>query len=237
MGHDSSVVNGTAVTTSNHDRRSWDYQAEVTQELAVLVDPAAAVSRSFTSIASQLQHIHVDVGVRSFCFIGDGRENGTSVVAANVAAAFALSGQRTMLIDANFSSPRLATMFGLDESRPGLSEWLAGLGDITAWSAYVQPAYPNLVVLPAGKAVREGEAALAMGLRHLVLELMRMFDVVICDAPAMSNVSGTLAAVSSVERAVVVARANKTRLKTLFSFQDVIKQCGGQLGGTVYLDF
>jgi MinD-like ATPase involved in chromosome partitioning or flagellar assembly len=229
--------NNTAVTRGNLDRKTWDFPSEVTRELAVLIDPAAASSRAFTAIASQLQHMYVDAGVRSFCFIGDGKKNGTSVVAANVAAAFALSGQRTMLVEANFASPRSTTMFGLDKSRPGLSDWLAGFGDISAWSAYMQPAYPNLVVLPAGNAIRDGEAALAMELRHLVLELSRMFDVVICDAPAMSDVSGTLAVVSSVERTVVVARANKTRLKTLFGFQDVIKQCGGQIGGTVYVDF
>jgi Mrp family chromosome partitioning ATPase len=85
--------------------------------------------------------------------------------------------------------------------------------------------------------VSEGEAALAIALRHAVIELTRMFDVVICDAAPMSDVAAALPVVAAVERTVVVARANKTKLKALFGFQDVVRQCGGQIGGTVYLDF
>ncbi len=64
-----------------------------------------------------------------------------------------------------------------------------------------------------------------------------MFDVVVCDAAPMSEVSSTLAVVSTVERTVIAARANKTRLKALLEFQETVRQCGGQVGGVVYLDF
>jgi Mrp family chromosome partitioning ATPase len=159
------------------------------------------------------------------------------VVAANVAAAFAMSGQRTILVEANLRSPRLASMFGIDKAKPGLSEWMAGLGDVQSWAGYMQPAYPNLMVMTAGNALKESEAYLATELRGLIVEMSRMFDVVICDCAPMSDVSGTLAVVAAVERTIMVARTNQTRLNALFAFQDVVKNCGSVIGGSILLDF
>jgi Mrp family chromosome partitioning ATPase len=218
-------------------RAAWSYPTHVTSELAVMVSPASKMAERLISVTSQLQHMHVDLGTRSFCFIGDDKKVGTTVVAANVAAAFAMSGQRTILVEANLRAPRIGSMFGIDRAKPGLSEWMAGLGDVQSWAGYMQPAYPNLMVMTAGNALKEGEAFLATELRGLILEMSRMFDVVICDCAPMSDVSGTLAVVTAVERTVIVARANKTRLKALIGFQDVVKNCGGVIGGSVLLDF
>jgi protein-tyrosine kinase len=227
----------TATDSAAAAREQWRLPSHVAKELAVMVDPAAPVSRALQSVTSQLQHMYVDGGVRSFCFIGDSSRSGTTVVTANVAAAFSISGQRTLLIETNFRSPRLAKMFGLDPTLPGLSEWLAGIGDVGSWTSYMQLASPGLIVIPAGNALKDAEAKLATELRPLMLELSRMFDVVLCDAAPMTEVSSTLAVISTVERTVIVARANKTRLKALLEFQETVRQCGGQVGGVVYLEF
>lgn len=226
-----------ALSQTTAKRAAWSYPTHVTGELAVMVSPGSDMAQHLVSVAAQLQHMHVDVGIRSFCFIGDDKNVGTTVVAANVAAAFAMSGQRTILVEANLRSPRLASMFGIDKAKPGLSEWMAGLGDVQSWAGYMQPAYPNLMVMTAGNALKESEAYLATELRGLIVEMSRMFDVVICDCAPMSDVSGTLAVVAAVERTIMVARTNQTRLNALFAFQDVVKNCGSVIGGSILLDF
>jgi Mrp family chromosome partitioning ATPase len=216
---------------------SWTMPSKVARELSVILEPESAFARSLQAVASQLQHIYVDNGVRSFCFIGDAKKTGTSVVAANVAAGFALSRQRTILVETNFKSPRAAQMFGLEPDRLGLSDWMMSVNDASAWSSFMQPVYPGLMLMPAGTATKDSEGVMATELRPLILELSRMFDVVICDTAPMSDVAATLAVVSAVERTVVVARAHKTRMNALFDFQKLVRECGGQLGGSVYLDF
>lgn len=218
-------------------RPAWTMPTRIVRELSVLLEPASPFARALQAVASQLQHMYVDNGVRSFSFIGDVKKTGTSVVAANVAAAFALSGRRTLLVETNFRSPRAAQMFGLEGDRPGLSNWMNAGDDSAAWSSYMQPVYPGLMLMPAGTSTKGSEGLMATELRHLILELSRMFDVVICDAAPMSDVVGTLAVVSAVERTIIVARANHTRLNTLFNFERLVNECGGQLGGTVYLEF
>jgi protein-tyrosine kinase len=232
-----SAQNGEIAKTEFAERQPWILPTHMAKELAVIVAPDDPFSRTVFAITSQLQHMYVDSGTRSIGFIGDVEGTGTTVVAANVAAAFAIGGMRTILIETNFRSPRIAEMFGLDPSRSGLSEWMAGIGDVNSWSTYMRPAFPGLMVMPAGGALKEGEALKATELRRMIIELSRMFDIVVCDSAPMSDMSGMLAMVSTVERTIIVAKANSTRVKTLVKFQDILKQCGGQLGGTVYMDF
>lgn len=217
--------------------QTWRLPTHVGSDVVVLVDPGSPAARDAVSIASKLQHMHIDNGVRSFCIIGDDHSIGTTVVSANIASAFALSGLRTVLVETNFRSPSLASLFGLETSRPGLSDWLADIGDSSAWAAYLQPVYPGLAIMPAGNTINEGEAYLATQLRQLIIEMSRMFDVVVCDAAPMNDISATVAVVSAVERTILVARANKTRMKSLFDFQEVVTKCGGVIGGSVYLEF
>lgn len=234
---DAASASGRKTMSQGEKPELWSFPAHVSRELAVLVEPGSIAANSMLSIASRIQHMHVDQRVRSFCFIADEHRRGTTVVSANVAAAFAASGLRTILVETNFRSPRMTAMFSLDGKRPGLSEWLAGIEDMHSLSAHIQPVWTNLLVMPAGVAVREGEPYLATELRPLVLEMSRMFDVVICDAPPMTDISGTLAVVSAVERTILVARANHTALNRLIAFQDTVQECGGVLGGSVYLDY
>jgi Flp pilus assembly CpaE family ATPase len=214
----------------------WQFPTHVTRELAVMVDAGSPLAQSVFAITSQIQHRHRDFGVRSFCFIADRPQSGVTVIAANVAAAFATTGQRVALIETNFDTPRLAAMLGLERSPCGLSEWLSDLG-ATGWAGYLQPAYPNLLVMSAGQSTNQASALLATRLRTLILELSRMFDVIICDAPPMNSGASALSVVSAVERTVVVARANQSGVKALVQFEDTVKQCGGTLGGTLYVDF
>lgn len=223
-------------TESARPGEGWAWPTHVTRELGVLVEPGGRLAQSVQSVVSQIQHRHRDIGVRSFCFIGDRSQSGVTVIAANVAVAFAMSGQRVALLEANFEKPRLTSMFGLDANFRGLSDSIIDMG-AAGWAGYLQPVYPNLLVMTAGRATKEGEAFLATRMRALVLELSRMFDVIICDAAPMDSIAAALSIVSAVERTIVVARANRTHVRTLAKFEESVKQCGGTLGGTVYLDF
>lgn len=209
----------------------------VSKEIAILAEPGSTFGEAIADLMSQLQHMFVDNGVRSFCLIGDDRKIGVSVVAANVATSFAQSGHRTILVETNLSSPRVAEMFGLDPSRPGLSEWILGKDGAAAWSTYMQVAGPNLIVVPAGAETREGRAQLPAAMPQIVNELSRVFDIVICDAPPMTERAGAIAVANAVERTIIVARANQSRLQSLLDFQLMMERHRGVVGGCVYMEY
>lgn len=215
-----------------------NYPANVSSELSVLVDPQSRFAREMFACATKLKQMHIDNGVRSLCFTADANETGTTVVAANVAAAFATMGLRTLLIEANFMRPRLARMFDLPPERFGLSEWVSGLEEGHSWVLFMNPVYPYLVVVHAGHetATAAATAALAKELPYIVDELSRTFDIILFDAPSMAEPDAILPVLSAVEMVVAVARENVTKIKNLVQLDDLIAKSRAKFGGFIYVD-
>ncbi|NOZ73044.1 MAG: hypothetical protein GXP38_14225 [Chloroflexi bacterium] len=75
-------------------------------------------------------------------------QDGKSSVAGNLAIAFAVGGQRVVLVDANLRAPVLHQLFGLP-NRVGLSSWLEGECD-SVDACLHDTSVPHLKVLTAG---------------------------------------------------------------------------------------
>lgn len=212
-----------------------EFPANVSNEIAVLVDPNSGFAQAMLASATKLKQMYVDGGVRSFCFTADGPQTGTTVVSVNIAAALAAMGLKTLLIEANFSRPRLARMFDLPADRPGLAEWIAALHEPQSWSLFISPAYPGLAIVHAGKAGSVPAGALTSVLPQLVSELSRIFDVVLLDAPPLEDEIGLLPALASAECTIVVARQDMSKVGNMTRFEDIVRKSHSRLGGFIYL--
>jgi len=107
---------------------------------------------------------------------------GKSIIAANLAVAFAEVGHRVLLVDADLGSPNLHTMMGIDVVRVGLDGFLARGGPIE--SASVPTLVKGLSLVPGAF---QGDAAnLAAPLRRHLIEAIRAAeaDVVVVDVGA-----------------------------------------------------
>lgn len=123
--------------------------------------------------------------VVSSCGSGDGK----TLSAVNTAGALAMKGDTTvLLIDADLRKPSLARTLGLPQD-PGLADVLDG--DCQLEDAIVQTAqFPNLHVLPAGKA-RRNPAELLDSARwqQLCASVKNSFHFVLIDTPPISAVT------------------------------------------------
>ena len=108
------------------------------------------------------------------------REDKTTV-AANLAAALALSGRRVVLVDADLRWGRTHALFGLD-NRPGLADVVNGdaqLAEAMRWTEV-----SGLQVLPGGQADFDPSSVLqSIAFRNLLDELRGKADFVVIDAP------------------------------------------------------
>lgn len=204
-------------------------------EVAVLTAPDSEFAGHMFACAAKLRVSQVDFGVRSFCFTADQSGIGTTVVAANIAAAFASMGLRTILIETNFRRPRLARLFDLPGDRRGLFERLVSDDVHHSWSHFLNPVHPNLFVVETGHAPVRTPGSLGSLLPEIVMHLSRAFDLVICDAPAIDDAASVLPILSSTECAVAVARRHVTRVSNLTAFEKVAAAAGVRIGGVVYL--
>jgi capsular exopolysaccharide synthesis family protein len=123
--------------------------------------------------------------VVSSCGSGDGK----TLSAVNTAGALAIKGETTvLLVDADLRNPSLAPALGLPPD-PGLADVLHG--DCKLEDAIVETAqFPNLYVLPAGKARRNPAELLDSAVWHQLCAVAKnSFRFVLIDTPPIAAVT------------------------------------------------
>jgi succinoglycan biosynthesis transport protein ExoP len=108
-------------------------------------------------------------------------DDGKSLIAANLAMAFATAGHRTLLIDGDVRCGALHTTFGIQVT-PGLVEYLGNETDLEAVVKTTETT--NLFLVPRGtRGTNAPELLVSEKMNSLVQIARQRFDVVIIDSP------------------------------------------------------
>jgi chain length determinant protein EpsF len=171
-------------------------------------------------------------GSRVVAVVSQGKGDGKSFSAANLAVSFAQMGDRTLLIDADMRTGRQHRLFAL-ENKVGLSSVLSlqcnpkdalqrvtGLGD--------------LMVMTAGPDVPSPTDLLA---RNATAQLMRVmsnaFDVVIVDTPSAGAKPDAALLVAASQNYVIIARQNRSLTAAVEKMSADLGQLGARMLGSV----
>jgi len=163
------------------------------------------------------------LGVTS-CYSGEG----VSTVAAQLALAAALDGdKRVLVVDANSTRPALHRIFDV-ASGPGWTDLVQALVDV---SAAVQPSeIPNLSVLAGGDS---RSAADASRLSRAVGELQVDFDLVVFDLPAAAESSNADRLAALVDGVLLVVESERVRWQVAQRTKDRLLRGDARLLGAV----
>lgn len=136
--------------------------------------------------------------------------NGCSRICAAVAETLARNERgRVCLVEANFRSPALPTMFGVS-NHFGLAEALVREGPVGTFAKRV--AQDNLWLLSSGTLAPDSPSLLAGDqLRRRIGELRKQFDFVIVDAPPLNRYSDAVVLGQHCDGLVLIIEANATR--------------------------
>lgn len=141
---------------------------------------SAQVVESFRTLRLATQY-HFPVGEPIVvCISSPGPGEGKSLVASNLAVAFANAGQKTLLIDGDVRRGVVHTTFE-SERRPGLVDYLGG----TATSAQIirPTSTDHLYIIPSGSRSRRApELLVSDRMAALVAEMRTQYEVVIIDS-------------------------------------------------------
>jgi tyrosine-protein kinase len=152
--------------------------------------------------------------LRTLVVTGPSGGEGKTTVAVNLARAFAVAGQRVVLVEADMRKPAFAAHFALPHDAPGLTTVLAG--EAAASETLRQsgtPGLETLYILPAGPLPSNAPELLESRSMHDLLEELGKFaDLVILDAPPVLPVSDARILLDhpSIDACLVVVRAFKT---------------------------
>lgn len=152
-------------------------------------------------------------GVPQLLVITSAREgDGKSVVASNLAVAFAQQGSRTLLVDGDLRRGRLHRALGVRQD-PGLAHLLLGRASIedAIQEVEVGNAGRSLFFISSGAFPQDPAELLgSVKMRELAAELRERFDFVVIDAPPLGPVADAAVLGTSADATVLVARADVT---------------------------
>jgi protein-tyrosine kinase len=189
-------------------------QATLHPALVAAIDPHSAVAEQYRTIRTRITH-EDGASLRTIMVTSPGAREGKSITAGNLALTMAQEFQsQVVLVDADLRRPSVHALFGLDSSRPGLADVVAG--DVALEDALVHLPDFRLTVLPAGTTPQFPTELLGSAAMRRAMDTLRArFDRVLLDLPAVMPLAdvGTMAPLA--DGVVVVVRAGVTQRPSL----------------------
>jgi len=193
-----------------------------------------AGSEAFRLLRSSLKWRQAGRMAQSIAVTSALPQEGKTTTSTNLAAAFALEGQRVLLIDCDVRRTRLHRAFRVPRN-PGLVQVLRGL--LPPASAVRGTFITGLSFLPAGRDVDTfGDLLGSDRMRLLLKELSENFDIIVLDTPPVLAVSDATAVAPLVDGVVVVVHAGVTDRRAVRQTLDQLERVGAQLIGAVLND-
>jgi len=198
-------------------------------------DPFGARADIIRGLRSELSLRWFAERGKALTVISPREDCGSSIIAANLAIAFAQLGESTLLIDADLRNPTQHEIFGIGNG-DGLSSVLAGRSQIAS-SLNAVAGFDHLAVLCAGIIPpNPHELLCTVNFAYLIETAPPGFDVVIVDAPPMLDYPDAQM-ISARTRAVLLsARRHKTSLADLEHCKTQLAPTGCALLGVVIND-
>lgn len=174
-------------------------------------EDAAEVIEAFRGIRLRLQYAY-SADQPLICGVTSPEQgDGKSLVASNLALAFAEAGYKTLLIDADTRRGALHEVFGI-QRRPGLIEVLSG--EVPRAEVLHATSQERLTLLPCGgRRTTNPELVASAALPRLLHELVQEFSVVIVDGPPLSAGIDAFAIGAACENTLLILRHAKTDMR------------------------
>lgn len=175
---------------------------------ALISDPQSSTAfESYRVLRSLIGFASSEAPIHSLLVTSTGKGEGKTVVASNLAVAFALNGQDVILVDANFRSPGVHSLFGKPE-RPGLGEVLLGQADLE--SVIVDTPVPGLRIVPAGTVPANATEALGSDrMSDVVKRLKGLSQMVVFDTPATLGIADAPSLAPHADSSIIVLQEGK----------------------------
>jgi capsular exopolysaccharide synthesis family protein len=185
-------------------------------------DPKSMLAESFRTARINLQYLNPDMDRRVVGFTSSTSGEGKTFCAVNLAAVMALSGKRTLILDADMRRPQLAKAMELPEG-DGLSTYL--IGECPMEGIIRRTDIPGLDAITAGPIPPNPlELIESVRMSELLRVLRDRYDHVVVDASPMGLVSEFKVLVKHLDVTLYVVRQGYTRRGMLRPLSEIVRE-------------
>ena len=158
-------------------------------------------------------------------------DEGKTTISVNTAVAMAMSGAKTLIIDADMRNSSVHLFFNFTNTH-GLSDLISSTGD---WHPFIMKSkVPNLSVLSAGRKPTNPVKFLSSPrFKELLSVLSREFEYIVIDSPPLLLVPDAQIISVDVDGVVLVVRKGKTTTKVLKDSKALLTHANVNLIGAV----
>lgn len=217
---------GLGLVPRMHGKRSGDGRVD-----AETLDERSAMSEAFRTIRTGLAFSSRNQNLRSLAVTSAAPSEGKSLVAINLAVAFARSGKRVLLVDADLRRPRLHKAFSL-QAAEGFSSLLIGTRQLA--EVVHETPVPNLHLLPCG-AIPPNPVELlgGSGMKPAMDAMFAAYDFVLFDSPPVGIVSDACVIGTMVDHVLFVVRSCRTNRAHARRAVGQLHATGASVAGTI----
>jgi capsular exopolysaccharide synthesis family protein len=182
--------------------------------LVVRDEPTSLHAEDYRVLRANLKTIMLRHGCKSFLFTGPESGAGRTTVVLNLALAMASVGDRVLVVEADLRKPRLADLLQL-ERQVGLTDVLTGsVGVMQAVQAWPQVATAS-VIAGGSEAPVPSELLASRRLPEIFSELWRHFDIILIDAPPVSEGADAMLLAPAVDCTLLVCASRGASRSTV----------------------
>jgi Mrp family chromosome partitioning ATPase/capsular polysaccharide biosynthesis protein len=224
---------------------------EDTASVATMARPQSFLSEAVRSLRTSINFMAVDEPAKVVVVTSALPGEGKSVVSANLAAACAQAGQRTILVGADLRRSGVSKLFDVGGDALGLTDALLSLHDGTKpgdqplprpkrdddWPGvsklFVRP-MPNLLFLPAGTVPpNPAELLGSRRMQELLTHFAAEADVVVIDTPPLLPVTDAAVLAAQADGTILVVAMDDTRLPAAQKAKAVLDGTKAKILGVV----
>lgn len=202
-------------------------------ELVVYNKPKSNISEDIRTIRTNLQFISSAQDSKVLLVTSSVPGEGKSFISANLACAFAQTGETTLIVDCDLRLGRTHKIFNISNSR-GLSNLLASSDVLDCADFIKKTSISDLYVIPRGTVPpNPSELLNSPNMKRLVGFLKESFDHIIFDGVPVNGLPDSLVMASMVDKVIIVSAMGYTNIDDLNDTKKALQKIGADIAGVI----
>lgn len=203
--------------------------------LATLLYPRSPAAEAFRALRTNLEFASVDKMFRTIVITSSVPREGKTVVASNLAVAFAQSGRKVILVDADLRRPNIHEMFGLRNDR-GLTDMVRS-DEIRFEQVANQTEVPGLLIVTSGTPpANPAELLGSQRMQRVLQRLQESAEIVVIDTAPVGAVTDAAVLAAEADATIFLIQARRTSERVATRGREALEKVHAHVIGVVLND-